>query len=102
MGAIFQDADESIEYLCSVEVRPQSPTPSGLTLRTLAPQRYAVFHHEDHVAAIRDSWHAIWSGWVPGTAVEPAAAPALEIYGDAFDPATGRGGVELWLPIRIM
>lgn len=99
VGALFQNEDESIEYLCAVEVERADDVPAGLSGRTLAPQHYAVFRHDGHVSGIRDSWHGTWSGWLPGADVEPLHAPALEVYGDAFDPASGLGGLELWIPV---
>jgi AraC family transcriptional regulator len=30
----------------------------------------------------------------------PEPAPMLERYGDAFDPRTGNGGLEIWVPVK--
>lgn len=57
VGALFQNEDESIEYLCAVEVDRAGDAPAGLSARTLPSQHYAVFQHDGHVSGIRDSWH---------------------------------------------
>jgi AraC family transcriptional regulator len=30
----------------------------------------------------------------------PEPAPMFERYGDVFDPRTGNGGLEVWVPVK--
>ena len=68
-------------------------------MRTRA-RHYAVFMHRGHVADIRRAWHTIWSQWMPESGREAADAPQFERYGEAFDPLSGLGGVEIWIPLK--
>ncbi len=51
-------------------------------------------------AGIASAFSAIWSEWFPASAVRPAPGPTLERYGESFDPRTGLGGVEIWIPVE--
>ena len=62
--------------------------------------RYAVFSHRDHISTIRATHVTIWSTWRPESGHEVADAPNFERYGEEFDPRTGNGLVEIWLPIK--
>jgi AraC family transcriptional regulator len=63
-------------------------------------RRYAIFFHPQHVAAIRGSWNYIWNEWLPQSEYELADAPVIEHYDRRFDPRSGEGGVELWVPLQ--
>ena len=66
----------------------------------IAPQRYAVFEHREHISAIRSTWHAIWNDWLPAYGYRVVDAPDFERYDESFDPHTGNGGLEIWIPIE--
>ena len=63
-------------------------------------QKYAIFAHKGHIAAIRAAIAYIWNDWLPQSGHRSAKAPMLERYPPEFDPATGLGGFELWLPLQ--
>ena len=88
------------DYICGVEVSDFSRLPAEFSRLRIPEQRYAVFHHRDHISAIRRTWFTIWNKWLPESGHEAAAGPEFERYGDEFDPATGMGGVEIWVPIK--
>jgi AraC family transcriptional regulator len=73
--------------------------PEELTRLRLAQQAYAVFKHDKHVSEIEATCRATWGEWLPGSGYEPVDAPFLERYSESFDPETGNGGLEVWLPI---
>jgi AraC family transcriptional regulator len=89
-----------LDYLCGVEVTAVSQLPPGLHSMQVPASRYAIFFHPDHVATIRASWNYIWNEWLPQSAVELADAPILEHYDQRFNPRSGTGGVELWVPLQ--
>lgn len=100
-GVVYNiDDAENHEYLCAVEVSSFDRLPEDLSRLRLPEQRYAVFQHEGHVAGIRTTCMAIWNAWLPDSGHEPADAPFFEQYCESFDPRTGLGGIEVWLPIR--
>jgi AraC family transcriptional regulator len=43
----------------------------------------------------------IWTAALPKAQLAPVAAPCFERYPPKFDPATGLGGFEIWLPLEI-
>jgi len=88
------------DYLSGVEVGDVAKLPKEFTHIHLPAQRYAVFTHRKHVSAIVDTLDAIWKKWLPNSGKQAAEAPSFERYGEAFDPRTGLGGFEIWLPIQ--
>jgi AraC family transcriptional regulator len=100
-GVRFNSDDEgNFDYLCGVEVRDWSKPCSDYAHVRIGPQKYAVFSHSDHISAIRSTWITIWNKWLPESGHEVVDAPDFERYGEEFDPRTGNGGVEIWVPIR--
>jgi len=63
-------------------------------------QRYAVFSHRDHISTIRRTVNTIWNHWLPASGLKVADAPNFERYDRNFDPLTGSGGLEIWVPVR--
>jgi AraC family transcriptional regulator len=98
-GAVYNFHDDSFDYMCGVEVEGSPALLDGFQALQIPKQRYAVFKHPGHVAGIRSTMSAIWSKWFPQSGYKPVNAPALERYGPEFDPATGLGGFEIWVPI---
>lgn len=94
------DDDGNFEYICAAEVRKFSKTPRGLIEVTLPPQRYAVFAHDGHVSGIGSTYNAIWNDWLPSSGERVANAPCIERHLPTFNPQTGMGGVDLWIPIE--
>lgn len=92
------DGDGKFDYMCAVEVRPQSELPQGLVRLKVPAQRYAVFAHREHISSIRGTFSAIWS-WFPSSNLKPADGPTMEVYTRDFDPTTGLGGLEIWIPV---
>lgn len=93
------DDDANMDYLCGVEVKDFSAVPSEFARLRIGPQRYAVFHHREHVSSIGQTFNAIFSKWLPESEYEIVDAPLLERYTPAFDGRTGMGGVEIWVPV---
>ncbi|ACD21443.1 AraC family transcriptional regulator [Paraburkholderia phytofirmans] len=99
---VCYNADDSgnIDYLCGVEVSDFSALPAELSRLRISPQRYAVFSHREHVSTIRRTWNTIWNQWLPTSGHIPADAPNFERYDEKFDPVSGMGGLEIWLPLK--
>ena len=88
------------DYLTGVEVRETANLPKEFTHLRLPAARYAVFTHRKPVAAIAETLDAIWQKWLPNSGHEATGAPSFERYGAEFDPKTGSGAFEIWLPIK--
>ena len=98
-GVIYNGGDDSFDYLTGVEMPSGSAPPENVVCLTLAPYTYLVFQHALHVAVLRETCNAIWSEWLPASGHIAAEAPWFERYGASFDPQTGEGGLEVWIPI---
>lgn len=88
------------DYIAGVEVADFSEIDRELTKIRIPAQRYAVFSHRDHISTIRNTIQAIWGEWMPQSGYEVADAPVLERYGKEFDPESGSGGFEIWVPLN--
>lgn len=98
---VIHDADDegTTGYLTGVEVEGPARPPEGLVRMRLPARRYAVFRHPGHVSEIRRVWQAVWNAGLPDAGLVPARAPEFERYDERFDPATGHGGFEIWIPL---
>lgn len=94
------DEEGHFDYLCGMEVSSFSRLPSQFAHVRIPAQKYAVFSHREHVSTIRSTWATIWNAWWPSSGHELADAPDFERYGAEFDPRTGLGGLEIWVPIK--
>ena len=96
------NADDAgnFDYIAGVEVADFSDLPREFSRVRIPEQRYAVFTHRDHVSSIRRTVNTIWNHWLPASGLKAADAPNFERYDENFDPLTGNGGLEIWVPVR--
>jgi AraC family transcriptional regulator len=95
----YDDAG-NFDYIAGVEVTEFTDQPPEFFRLRVAAQRYAVFSHAGHVSDIRSVCHTIWNKWLPDSCLKAADTPMQERYHARFDPATGSGGFEIWLPVK--
>ncbi len=98
-GAICGHQPGQFEYLSGIEVPDFDSLPTGTGRMRVPAQRYAVFLHTDHVRTVRTTWEAIFHDWLPKSGMQSANTPEFERFDANFDPATGLGGFEIWVPI---
>lgn len=105
-GICWQGANSAdIEYLSGVEVSTFAGIADDFTVVSLPAAKYAVFPHRAHVSKLYETCDAI-SRWLPDSGHQSAAAtdaetPAFfERYSEEFDPRTGMGGLEVWVPLQ--
>jgi AraC family transcriptional regulator len=90
----------NFDYIAGVEVADFSDLPRPFARVRIPAQRYAAFTHRDHVSTIRRTVNTIWNQWLPSSGLKAADAPNFERYDENFDPLTGNGGFEIWVPVR--
>jgi AraC family transcriptional regulator len=90
----------NFDYIAGVEVSDFSGLPREFTSVRIPEQKYAVFTHSDHISTIRRTITTIWNQWLPVSGQKAADAPGFERYDANFDPLTGNGGLEIWVPVR--
>lgn len=93
------------DYVAGCAVNDFAGVPADWARVSIPAQRYAVFAHRQHVSKIRDTIDAIFSRWLPGSGctVVPAGEDRVaffERYGEGFDPHTGSGDIEVWVPVN--
>src|SRR5712672_1901022 len=95
------NADDAgnFDYIAGVEVADFSDLPREFSRVRIPGQRYAVFTHRDHISTIRRTVNTIWNHWLPASGLKAADAPNFERYDENFDPLTGNGGLEIWIPV---
>lgn len=92
------DGSGNFDYVAGVEVTSFDDLPEEFSRVRIPARRYAVFTHH-HVATMRGAMRTIWTRWLPASGHEVADAPDFERYDERFDPATGTGAIEIWLPL---
>jgi AraC family transcriptional regulator len=90
----------NFDYISGVEVSDFSDLPRQFARVRIPEQRYAVFIHSDHISTIRRTVNTIWNHWLPASGLKAADAPNFERYDENFNPVTGDGGLEIWVPIK--
>jgi AraC family transcriptional regulator len=90
----------NFDYVAGVEVADFSDLPREFSRVRIPEQKYAVFTHSEHISTIRRTVGAIWNQWLPQSGLKVADAPSFERYDEKFDPATGNGGLEFWVPVK--
>jgi AraC family transcriptional regulator len=94
-----------VEYLAAVEVASLASLPTGFEGIGIPAHHYAIFPHRGHVATLKHTMMAIWNRWLPTSgrvlAHPDADSPdMIEYYGEDFDPESGSGSIEVWVPVR--
>jgi AraC family transcriptional regulator len=87
-----------MEYLCAVEVADFSSVPRNFTLMCIPVQHCAVFGHRGSIASVHTTWADIRDSWLPASGQICVGTP-FECYGPSFNPRTGTGEVEVWIPV---
>ncbi len=93
------DKGRGFYYMAGVAVSATTAVPDDLRLVHLPEQNYAVFTHPGHVSNLFQTMCAIYTQWVPGAGDVLADSACFERYGEDFDPRSGLGTIEIWLPL---
>jgi len=93
------DGDGNFSYLTGVVVTTAGRPPKGLVAQSIPAQTYAVFTHSAHTSEIPKTYAAIWDQWVPQSGKVVSDGPWLEKHLPTFNPRTGLGGIEIWIPL---
>jgi len=93
------DWREDFFYMAGVEVkRIPADLPPELTTYRFPAQEYLVFRHEAHLSELNRTFAAIFGRYIPDHGYEPV--DCFEFYDEGFDPQTGLGGIEIWVPAK--
>jgi AraC family transcriptional regulator len=99
VGRAFDESGR-FDYVCGVAVSSLADLPPELSGVRIPAREYLVFRHRGHVSRIAVTWRAIMDTWLSASGHRMANAPNFERYAEDFDPNTGVGGIEIWIPIE--
>lgn len=105
-GACFHGhGDGSFDYMAGVSVSSFAGVPNSFAKLSIAAHKYAVFAHREHVSKICVTLEAMLHEWLPqsghtSATTGPEQPVFFERYGSDFNPLTGFGTIEVWLPVR--
>jgi AraC family transcriptional regulator len=107
-GIVEYRATGGFDYMCAMEVSGADGLPSEFVVIKVPALRFAKFTHHGHVSKIPDTVGAIFQQWMSTSvyaapvSIDPTQhVPTLiEFYGREFDPQSGMGGMEVWVPVR--
>jgi AraC family transcriptional regulator len=87
-------------YVAGARVAKSDDLPAEFETIHLPAQTWAIFQHQGHVNGIPATVDAAFRIWLPTSGRTVGSFPdMLEFYGADFDPETGLGRVEIWLPL---
>lgn len=97
---MLPDGKSGFRYLAGVRIAKEDDLPTELETVAIPAQTWAIFLHHGHVNGIPATVDAAYRTWLPTSGRTVASFPdVLEFYGEDFDPETGLGRVEIWLPL---
>ena len=99
-GVCYNLDQGEFDYLCGVKVSSISQLPEGFSHIETPPQRYAVFTHDEHISKLKDTLDAIGKEWLPNAEYEPTGYPAFFERYENYNPETGMGDIEIWVPVK--
>lgn len=95
-----QPGKPGFHYVAGAGVTRTDDLPAEFETLAIPAQAWAIFPHEGHINAISATVEAAFRTWLPTSGRRIGAFPdVLEVYGEDFDPETGLGRVEIWLPL---
>lgn len=87
-------------YLAGVEVEDGTHPPDGMIAVDVPAHTYVVVTHSGHIARLPDTVKHLWGRWLPASRYRHVPAPDFELYDpERWDPSTGEGDVDLYVPI---
>ena len=93
-------AEITFTYLAGVEVERIGEVPEGMTTLAVPANTYAVLTHHGHLSRLPDTVKHVWGRWLPASRYRHVPAPDFELYDpERWDPGTGEGDVDLYVPI---
>jgi AraC family transcriptional regulator len=101
-GVCQDDAQgkDTFAYTAAIEVASLARVPHGMVGFTIPAGTWAVFTHRGPISKIVETFDAIFTTGLATAKLERCGALDLEVYDERFDPATGTGEVDIYIPVR--
>jgi AraC family transcriptional regulator len=96
-----ESSNGSYYYMAGCEVNDFADLPGILSPLIVPAHQYAVFVHETPAARIKETIDQVFDQWLPSSGFIHHAQSIhfFERYSELYNPETGMGGTEVWLPI---
>jgi AraC family transcriptional regulator len=94
------DGQGGFEYIAGVEISRLDDLPEQYRWIEIQPGPYAVFEHKGPLKNLPDTFQYIWKEWLPQSGHQAADEPEFERYSEDFNPRTGEGSLEIWIPLK--
>ena len=91
---------DTFVYVAAMPVSKVEHVPDGMVVCELPKSTYALFTHKGQISDIRHTVEYIWGTWIPESNYKLRDTPDFELYDERFDPATGSGEVDIYVPIE--
>jgi AraC family transcriptional regulator len=96
----WSDDREDFLYMAGAGVTRTDGLPPELLVYRFPAQTYLVFRHDRHISELMQTMDAIFGCYLPEHGYDAMRmATYFELYDEKFDPMTGLGGLELWMPV---
>jgi AraC family transcriptional regulator len=87
------------DYFAGVEVTASAELAPEFASVNLPAQKYFVFQYDGHVSQVPSLVTEILNQWAPQHRDSLGSYPNLvEVYGEDFNPQTGLGSMQFWVP----
>ena len=94
------DGQGGFEYVAGVQISKLDDLPDTYRWLEIQPQEYAVFIHPGKLDSLPQTFDYIFKHWLPQSGHEAAQASVFERYSADFDPVSGCGVLEIWVPLK--
>jgi predicted transcriptional regulator YdeE len=104
VGLRMEEGATALDYVCGLAVASVDRVPPEFMPLAIEPHTVAVFDHHEHLSLLRYTIELIFATVLPMAGIEPDYENPVEFiqrYTDSFDPAVGRGGVEVLVPVKV-
>ena len=103
-GVCMRVADdrEGFDYICGVQVKSLDELPEELSRLAHSGAPLRGVRAQGSVSTIGSTCAAIFGDWLPNSGFKRAEGPLMMIehYDERFDPQSGEGGLEIWVPLQ--
>jgi AraC family transcriptional regulator len=104
-GVCFSDEGDihPIRYIAGFEVSTLATIPEGMKGKAVKPGKYAVFTHTGLLHNLKETYHNIYTKWLPEANLKPVEGLLgldFELYDDRFNPESPNSEFDIYVRIQ--
>ena len=92
--------DGSFEYLACFELDKVEKMPEWAEARLVPANTYAVFEHVGAMSGLRETYHNIYTNWLPQSGYQPVGGYDMEVYTDEFKDFAPESKMYIYVPVK--